>query len=351
MAICMWAPENGIFDPRRRCKVVHMQMTRRSFALGLAASAAALARRPASALTERGVRLGVQTYSFHELRQGGAPAVEQIMAAMKRLNLNICELFSPDVEPFSMPKFSWAPWARSSSTTTAAALGKLYSDEQHSPEFQKQRADLRTWRTTTPDSYFHDIAAKFRAAGIEIYCFNFSFTPDMNDAEIEAGFRQAKELGAKYITSSSTLTTAKRVVPFAEKHGQAIGWHGHSSVKDPDQLSTPDSFAKVMAMSNLYKVNLDIGHFTAAGFDPVEFIDQHHANITNLHIKDRKRNDGENTPLGQGDTNIAGVLRLLRDKQYDIPAFLEYEYLGKGSPEEELSVGLSYERKILETPA
>ena len=324
-------------------------MTRRSFTIGLAASAAAVSRRPASALTVRGVRLGVQTYSFHNLRQGGTSAVEQISAAMKQLNLNICELFSPDVEPFPMPKFSWVPWARSSSTTTAGALGKLYSDEQHSPEFRKQREDLRAWRTTTPDSYFHDIAAKFHAAGIEIYCYNFSFTPDMTDNEIEAGFRQAKALGAKYITSSSTITTAKRVVSFAEKHGQAIGWHGHSSVNDPDQLSTPDSFAKVMAMSGLYKVNLDIGHFTAAGFDPVDFIEQHHADITNLHIKDRKKNDGENTPLGQGDTNIAGVLHLLRDKHYDIPAFLEYEYQGKGSPEEELSLALAYEKKILES--
>jgi sugar phosphate isomerase/epimerase len=326
-----------------------MEMTRRSFGLGLVASAFALTRCPASALTVRGVRLGVQTYSFHDLQQGGLPAVERITAAMKRLNLNLCELFASDIEPFSMPKFSWVPWAQSSSATSAAALGKLYSDERQSPEFQKQREDLRAWRATTPDSYFHDIAAKFRAAGIEIYCFNFSFTPDMNDDEIEAGFRQAKELGAKYITSSSTLTTAQRVIPFAEKHGQEIGWHGHSSVKDPDQLSTPESFAKVMAMSNFYKVNLDIGHFTAAGFDPVEFIEQHDANITNLHIKDRKRNDGENMPLGQGDTNIAGVLRLLRDKHYDIPAFLEYEYRGKGSPEEELSLGLAYERKVLES--
>jgi hypothetical protein len=94
-----------------------------------------------------------------------------------------------------------------------------------------------------------------------------------------------------------------------------------------------------MAMSKLYKINLDIGHFTAAGVDPGEFIDRHHADITKLHIKDRKRNDGENMPLGQGDTNIAGVLHQLRDKRYDIPAFLEYEYRGSGSPEAELSGG------------
>ena len=54
-------------------------------------------------------------------------------------------------------------------------------------------------------------------------------------------------------------------------------------------------------------------------------------------------------PLGEGDTNIAGVLRLLRDKDYDIPAFLEYEYRSKGSPEEELSMALAYEIKILES--
>jgi sugar phosphate isomerase/epimerase len=326
-----------------------MKMTRRYFVVGLGASGLALAGRPASALTVHGVRLGVQTYSFHQLRQGGLSAVEQITAVMKRLNLTVCELFSPDIEPFPMPRFSWVEWTPDSGLTTAAALEKVYSDEVHSPKFQKQREDLRAWRISTPDTYFHDLATRFRAAGIEIYCFNFSFTPDMNDEEIEAGFRQAKALGAKYITSSSTLTTAKRVLPFAEKHNQAIGWHGHSDVKDPDQLSTPDSFAKVMVMSKLYRVNLDIGHFTAAGFDPVEFIDRHHADITNLHIKDRKRNDGGNMPLGQGDTNIAGVLHLLRDKRYDIPAFLEYEYRGKGSPEAELSVGLAYEKKILES--
>jgi hypothetical protein len=270
-----------------------MEMTRRSFVVGLGASALELARRPASALTVRGVRLGVQTYSFHELRQGGLPAVEKITAAIKGLNLNICELFSPDIEPFPMPRFSWAEWASDSGSTTAATLEKAYSDEVHSPEFQKEREHLRTWRTSTPNSYFNDVGGRFRAAGIEIYCFNFSFSPDMNDEEIEAGFRQAKALGAKYITSSSTLTTAKRVLPFAEKHNQATGWHGHSDIKDPDQLSTPDSFAKVMVMSKLYKINLDIGHFTAAGFDPVEFIDRHHADITNLHLKDRRRNDGE----------------------------------------------------------
>ena len=332
-----------------RGKLARMQMTRRSFGAGLAAAAAMAAWRPATALTVRGVRLGVQTYSFHNIRQGGDAAVMQVIAAMKRLQLDICELFAQDVEPFPMPRWSWQSWDSGTAKMSQADLTKIYMDEQKSPAFKKQREDLRTWRIQTPDSYFHDIAAKFRAAGITIYCFNYSFSPDMTDEEIDAGFRQAKALGARYITSSSTLSSAKRVVPFADKHAQPIGWHGHSDVKDPEQISTPQTFARIMAMSKFYKINLDIGHFTAAGFDPVAFIDQHHADITNLHIKDRKKNDGDNAPLGLGDTNIAGVLRLLRDKHYDIPAFLEYEYVGKGSPEQELAASLAYEKKILES--
>ncbi len=31
-------------------------------------------------------------------------------------------------------------------------------------------------------------------------------------------------------------------------------------------------------------------------------------------------------PLGEGDTNIKGVLEVLKTKKYPIPAMIEYEY-------------------------
>ena len=62
---------------------------------------------------------------------------------------------------------------------------------------------------------------------------------------------------------------------------------------------------------------------------PVAYIKEHHDRITNLHLKDRKKNHGPNMPWGQGDTNIKGVLQLLKKEKYGFPANVEYEYMGK----------------------
>ena len=94
-------------------------------------------------------------------------------------------------------------------------------------------------------------------------------------------------------------------------------------------------------------VNLDIGHFTAANFDAVSFLRQHHQRIVTLHIKDRKRNDGPNMPLGEGDTPIGTVLRMLRDQKWPIPANIEYEYKG-GDTIEEVRRCLDYCRRALD---
>ena len=51
--------------------------------------------------------------------------------------------------------------------------------------------------------------------------------------------------------------------------------------------------------------------------------------------EDRKKNQGPNTPWGEGDAPIKQVLQLLKEKKYPIRAYIEYEYQGVGtSPEE-----------------
>ena len=83
-------------------------------------------------------------------------------------------------------------------------------------------------------------------------------------------------------------------------------------------------------------MNLDIGHFTAANYDPIAYMREHHADITNLHIKDRKSNQGDNTPWGTGDTKIKEVLALMKREKWPIRAYIEYEYRGTSGAVEEL---------------
>jgi sugar phosphate isomerase/epimerase len=105
--------------------------------------------------------------------------------------------------------------------------------------------------------------------------------------------------------------------------------HNHSRIRE-NEFATPDDFAAARkGMSEYIAINLDIGHFVAAGFDPVEYIKGHHADILTLHIKDRKKDQGPNVPFGEGDTPIKEVLALLRDSKYAIPANIEYEYEGE----------------------
>ena len=259
-----------------------------------------------------GVQVGVQTYSFRDLPRPPGDAVDVIIKAMTECGVDDCELWSPQIEPSG-----------------------------------KTRDEVRAWRLQTPLDHFSAIKKKFDAARISIYGFNYSFNRTFTDEEIDRGFQIAKALGARIITASSTLDAAKRVVPFADKHNMTVAMHNHSRLDDPNEFATPESFAAARKMSRHFKVNLDIGHFTAANFDAVAYLREHHADITNLHIKDRKKNQGETTPWGQGDAPIREVLQLLKRERWPIRAHIEYEYKGAGTPQEEVKKCFAYVKEAL----
>jgi sugar phosphate isomerase/epimerase len=275
--------------------------------------------------TIAGVRIGVQSYSFRGLpRPADRDPGDVLIDAIVECRLGDCELFAPQVEP-----------------VMAVGFGR------GSPEAQRGREDLRRWRVTTSMDFFRAVRKRFDRAGISIFGYNYSFNDSFSDDEIDRGFEMARALGADVITASTTLSAAKRVVPFAEKHRMVVAIHGHSNTSDPNEFASPESFAAAMNMSKYFKVNLDIGHFTAANFDAVSYIREHHEQITNLHLKDRKKNQGENVPWGQGDTPIREVLQLLKRERWPIRAHIEYEHRGSGSPTEEVKKCYDFVRQAL----
>lgn len=289
-------------------------LTRREFAtMALTGLAWPKVSAQTSGAAINGVRVGAQTYSFRALpRPAGGDMVDALVKAMTESGIRECELWSPQIEPAKVP-----------------------------------REDLRRWRLQTPLDHFRAIRKTFDAAGITLRAFNYSFNDAFSDEEIDRGFQMARALGAEFITASSTLSAARRVAPYAERHRMVVAMHNHSNLKDPNEFATPESFAAATKLSPLFKVNLDIGHFTAANFDAVAYIREHHTSITNLHIKDRRRNQGDNMPWGEGDTPIREVLQLLKQQKWPIAAYLEYEYKGAGTPVEEVKKGMAYLRQAL----
>jgi sugar phosphate isomerase/epimerase len=279
-----------------------------------------------------GVQLGVQSYSFRDL------PLDDAIKAMVADGLGDCELFAPHIE---------AGGIKAGGHASRMANGVRPTPEQRKAAAAAREEELRKWRLSVPLEYFKDVRKKFNDNGINLYAYNLSFNEHFTDEEIDRGFLMAKALGVGIITASTTIPVAQRVVPFAEKHKMIVAMHGHSNLTDPNQFATPQSFAKALAMSKYYRVNLDIGHFTAANFDAVDYIQKNHQHIVLLHLKDRKKNEGPNVPGGEGDTPIKQVLTLLKETKYPIPAFIEYEYKGAGTSQEEVLKCYEYCKKAL----
>ena len=339
-------------------------LSRRDFARIAGAAPAVLAARIAAAQTGRarpipkpnsrfaGVQVGVITYSLNGL----APA--EMISTIAKLGINTVELMSNHAEaivgaPTPAPagrgggnpgggrggagRGGAAPAQPATSWYTGEACAFRPAPAQPANAAARPAPviapEIAEWRssTATLDKY-KGLRKQFDDAGINLDILCYNMNGNIGDEEIDYAFRMAQALGVRAISSSSTVSIAQRVAAFADRYKMIWAGHGHDDVCDPEQFARPETFEKIMSFSPNIWVNLDIGHFTAAGYDAVQFIRRYHDRISNLHLKDRTRNPirgrGGNLRWGDGETPIVEVLHLLRREQYPIPANIEYEYQG-----------------------
>lgn len=265
------------------------------------------------------VVIGLQTYSLRDR------SLEEAIKAMVQLKIKSCELWEGHVEPLELQ------WKRNST-----------------PEETSRKKELLTaWRKGLKMEDVGYIREKLAKAGIKIQAYSATFKDNISEHDLELAFKIAQALGTDTITSSATVSVMKRVDVYAQQYKIKVGMHNHAHVDKPNEFATPDSFVRgAQGLSGYIKINLDIGHFTAANFDAVAFIRENHQNIVCLHLKDRKKDQGANLPFGSGDTPIAAVLRLVRDNNWPIPANIEYEYNGADTVTE-LGKCISYCQQII----
>lgn len=243
-------------------------------------------RKPKSVF--KGVQIGVITYSFRSMPGD----IEHILGYCRDCNVGAVELMGDAVEAFA-----GAP-----------------SSADHLPE----------WRANAGDAKFKQVKKMFDDAGISIYAFKpRNFGPKSTDAEFDYAFKAAKALGANQVTMEfpEDRSQTKRIGDIAARHKIFMGYHGHLQ-------QTFDMWDEALKESEYNAMNLDMGHYVAAGFDPIPLIKAKHDRIVSIHLKDRKNKEhgGQNMPWGEGDTPIAEALQLMSKMKYKFPATIELEY-------------------------
>ena len=209
------------------------------------------------------------------------------------------------------------------------------------------RRVLREWRARTEPRYFHETRDKFAAANVRVIACSLSYDESFTDEEIEATFRQVKALGVTTISSPMTMATARRLVPFAERHGVAVAIHNQADGNQAGAIATPE-LSDALALSAAFRVKLDVANVTASNGDPVAELGRYESRVGYVLVRDRLRNGGKSQHFGEGDTPIPTVLKRLKASQFPIPGIVEYDYIGLHSSVDEVTASIRYVTKAIE---
>jgi len=276
----------------------------------------------------KGVQLGLITYSFRALEDQSAEATLQYILDC---GANSVELMGGTAESFL---------GRPESKLDRRMFYRLRRKEQNNSlteeenkayaELKKQQAsydkEIENWKKNRSIEGFSKLKKMYNAAGVEIYAFkpDYLLSKGNSDADINYAMQAGKLLGASHVTlelPNDPLHSLK-LGQLAEKNDIKVAYHGH-------EQQHAHWWDTALEQSTHNAINLDLGHYTAAGnTDSMEFIQKNNQNILSMHVKDRQNpeNGKKNLPFGQGDTPIKEVLQMMRDQSYGFAATVEYEY-------------------------
>ena len=250
----------------------------------------------------KGINLGVITYSFRSMPD----SAEDLLGYVTELELGTVELMGEPAEVYAgAPEGPAKRW------------GNLTDSERK--ELDQYHQEMKKWRTSVSMAPFKKLRKQYNQNGVDIEIIKLPLDR-MSPEEIDYAFNVASAVGAKEITLERSDDAVNKLSTYADKHKTLIGYHNHAKVDF-------NSWDPAVAKSKYNALNLDVGHYVAGtNQSPIPLIEKYHDRILNLHLKDRKRNDGANMPWGEGDTPLKEILQLMRDKQYKFMGTIELEY-------------------------
>ncbi|MGB3798288.1 MAG: TIM barrel protein, partial [Lewinella sp.] len=273
-----------------------------------------------------GVQIGAITYSFRSMPDQSAEAT---LGYVTDAGISAIELMGDPAESFAGAPESTMDRGKMWGLMRRQRDGELSEDE--TKELEEMRAqgeaygkEMSEWRAQADMDKFRQLRRMYNDAGVTIYGYKPSaFGVNSSDEEINYGLKAAKTLGASHVTlehPGNDEHTA-RLGKMAQKHGVRVAYHGHTQ-------QTPDFWDTALQQSPANALNLDAGHYIAAGYDPREIVRSKHASISSMHTKDRTTpaNGEKNLMWGEGDTPIGELLSMIQRSKMNFPATIELEY-------------------------
>ena len=257
------------------------------------------------------VKIGAITYSFRSM----PGSVEQTLKYCVDSGIRAIELMGDAVEVYA-----GAPEWQKPPKETKRFFKKIRSEH---------RTAMQAWRESVGMEKFADLKAMYNRAGVSIYAFKpDALNPKNSDGEIDYAMRVARTLGAGSVTVELPKDPkhSKRLGDIALANNMYVGYHAHTQATDT-------AWDEALAQSPYNSMNLDCGHYIAAGGKNTKdsllaLIEAKSDRITSMHLKDRTtpEHGAGNMPWGQGDTPIKEILQLMKRKGYTFPGTIELEY-------------------------
>lgn len=243
--------------------------------------------------------IGLQSYSLKQYK------INEVFELLQDLNIKTCELWDGHIQPFEL----------------------MWRKGMSKEENDLRIIELKNWSKKLDLRSINQLYNKFNAAGISIHSYNGSFSKSDDDDQIHQVFDVAKRLKTSIITTSAKYDQLLRIKSYVLQNHFLIASHNHSIQKDENYIASGASLIRATEINpNHFKINLDIGHMTAANEDCLAFISKNHRRICSLHLRDRRKNQGAVVPFGQGDTKILEVVELIQNNYPEIVMFIELDY-------------------------
>jgi sugar phosphate isomerase/epimerase len=191
----------------------------------------------------------------------------------------------------------------------------------------KERPDLKTSEALSPDQR-REMKQRMSDQGIRMA--NYYAPIEADEKNYRKVFDFAKEMGVQNLVAEPPPEKLETLDGLCQEYKINLAVHNHPEGSG-SKYWNPDTLMKAAAgCSARIGACPDTGHWVRSGLDTAESLKKYQKRILTVHLKDAAesgKRDSRDVPLGTGQGNYAGLLKLFYDWKWKGVMTIEYEHL------------------------